>query len=124
MRLDDVREAIKAISYKPGSTIELAPVQGRLFDKEAGSLRIVVRLNLVDAISPDLVVLKTHTKEIPPAIHIRDRNHLMELVRSAIRDAECYENDQWLGIGGQFLFRKTDRNVQTAQVDTAKISRD
>lgn len=99
MILDDVRRAIADIRYKPGVEVELAPVVGRLFDPEAGRLRLILKLPVEGGV-------KVHSKEMPPAAHIRDRLDLLRLVRVALREAEGYESDQMLGIGEEFPFRK------------------
>lgn len=107
MRVDDIRFAVALIKYKPGTSIELAPVAGRLFDPEAGKLSLIIRITTVDALDPKQIVTKTNTRELPPANFIRDRLDVLRLVRNAIQDVERFESDQWFELDGKFPYRRT-----------------
>lgn len=106
MKLEDVQSTIESIRYKPGSVIALAPVQGRLFNPEAGALRLIIKMPQHESDGSLGIKHMLHSKELPPAHLIRDSLDLMRLVRIAIMDCETYEMDQWLSASGIYPFRR------------------
>lgn len=118
MNIFEVRAAIESIKYKPGSFIDLAPVEGRISNPEAGALKLIIKLTLVDAHDQQSICVKVHYKEIPPAHHIRDKMDLLRHVRNALRDCEQYESDQWLALGEIYPFRRPNKSIR----DIANIS--
>lgn len=105
MKVPDVQAAIAKIKYKHGSTIELAPIEGRLLDPLAGVLKLIIRLSVILPDHPHSPIIQTHKIGLPAAQHIRDEKHLLSLVRGAFLEAESYDTDQWFQYDGQFPYR-------------------